>query len=133
MLGTVLFVGLCVLVLMLMFILFKVRRGRMDREQEDRKERDNREKRLLEMLESGRPKECELEYPAEYNGNMPDLFAQACGMTKLPQMTRISHASSSDALLQIDSIKRSVPLVQDGIPVLDEFIIAKFRLNSLKV
>ena len=124
-LGTVLFSGLCVLVVILTFILLKVRRRRLEREEAERNERNRRDKRLMEMLENGGPRECELEYPTEHHPGMQDFFAQSVGMTKLPQMTRISHVSSSDVLLQIDSMKRSVPLVQEGVNVLEEFIIAK--------
>jgi VWFA-related protein len=124
-LGTVLFSGLCVLVLILTFVYLKVRRRRLEREQAERDERDRKDKHLLEMLESGGPRECELEYPTEDHAGMQNFFTQSSGMTKLPQMTRISHVSSSDVLLQIDGMKRSVPLVQEGVTVLEEFIIAK--------
>jgi hypothetical protein len=82
------------------------------------------------MLENGGPRECEIEYPTEHQANMQDFFARSAGMTRLPQMTRISNVSLSDVLLQIDSMKRSVPLVQEGAPVLEEFIIAKKSKES---
>ena len=123
--GTVLFFGLCVMVLILTFVYLKVRRRRLEREQAERDERERRDKRFLEMLENGGLRECELEYPAEDHEGVHDFFNQSSGMTKLPQMTRISHVSSSDALLKIDGMNRSVPLVQEGVNVVEEFIIAK--------
>ena len=117
-LGAALLGGFVVLIVLLTFVYFKVRRRRVEREKTEREERESRDNRLMEMLESGGSRECELEYPTEHHTAVQALD------TRSSQMTRIA-PTSSDVLLQIDGMKRSVPLVHEGVEVLEELIVAK--------
>ncbi|UCE17604.1 MAG: VWA domain-containing protein [Gemmatimonadota bacterium] len=108
--------GSLVVVLLVLIIIY-IERSR----KKIRKEREEKEgwmKQIAEMIESSDTEDCELEYPSEYP-TIVHYFDSRSG-----QMTQVAR-NAPDVLLQIDCLKSSVPLVHEGVEVLDELIIAK--------
>ena len=104
------------IILIALIITLKRRwKKRIEREQE---EKESWMKRISEVIESSDTEDCELEYPSEYPTIVHYFDSRAGQMTQVAQ-------TSPDVFLQVDCLKSSVPLVHEGVEVLDELIIAK--------
>ena len=113
-LGSIVFILLIVLIILIIAFL-KKRRKRIEKERE---EKEIWMQKIAEMVESSDTEDCELEYPSEFPTIVHYFDSRSSQMTKVAK-------NSPDVLLQIDCLKQSVPLVHEGVEVLDELMIAK--------